>query len=120
MIRRELDLRAPGARPVQTPWGPADFATEYAPGLVFYSTPGHGGFHVSRERLAIMPEPYRSQTPFCRQAGWYEEDCDWAVVALAFPEVFTLKEIESARQTWQWIIDRQQSDAQSAEKGVGK
>ena len=102
MIRNTIDLRAPHARPVQTPWGPADFATEYAPGLVLYSTPGHGGFHVSAEWLAQMPEPYRSTVPFTQRhgrsgPGWYEEDCDWAIVALSFPQFFTADELETAQ-----------------------
>lgn len=112
MNRCPLDLLAPGARPIQTPWGAADFATEYAPGLVLYSTPGHGGFHVSPYRLALMPEPYRSHSPFCREAGWYEEDCDWAVVALAFPQFFTETELEAARRMWSWMMERKTQDFQ--------
>jgi hypothetical protein len=53
-----------------------------------------------------MPEPYRSHPPFCGKAGWYEEDCDWAVVALSFPQFFTADELEAARRTWGYILER--------------
>jgi len=115
--RKAVDLRAcHTARVVQTPWGPADFATEYAPGLVLYSTPGHGGFHVSAEWLAQMPEPYRSAVPFTQRhgrsgPGWYEEDCDWSIVALSFPQFFTAPEIETAREMWSWMLERQAKDS---------
>lgn len=98
----------------QTPWGFAESETYYGRGLVFYSTPSHGGFHVAPWLLKNMPEPYRSHTPFCGQPGWYEEDCDWAVVALAFPQFFTQEELESARRTWQGMIERKAQDAKEA------
>jgi hypothetical protein len=31
--------------------------------------------------------------------GWYEEDCEWAKVALAFPKRFTSKNLEHAKDT---------------------
>jgi len=34
-----------------------------------------------------MPGPLRHFQPFAG-ANWYEEDCDWCIVALAFPEFF--------------------------------
>jgi hypothetical protein len=34
-----------------------------------------------------MPEPYRAVPTFAG-GNWYEEDCDWALVALSFPELF--------------------------------
>jgi len=70
----------------QTPWGRADSATEYAPGIVFYSTPSHGGFHVDRSLVSEIPAPLRGLSGYPQT--WYEEDCAWAVVAYVFPFAF--------------------------------
>lgn len=94
-----------------TPWGRADFQIVYAAGITFFSTPSHGGFYVSPTLRNAMPEPYRSHPPFCRQPGWYEEDCDWAVVALSFPQFFSPEELEAASRTWGWIVERKQQEA---------
>lgn len=83
-----------------TPWGRPDFHREIAPGIDWYSTPSHGGFCVSDERLAQMPEPFKSHKPFCGEAGWYEEDCDWSAVVLSFPQFFSVDETNQARRTW--------------------
>lgn len=70
------------ARPEATPWGHADFAEEYAPGIWRVGTPSHGGIHLSAERQAQMPDYMRNP------AGWYEEDIGWSKVAVVFPDVF--------------------------------
>jgi hypothetical protein len=79
--------------PTFTPWGHPDTVKEVAVGIVSYSTPSHGGFWLSPERVAEMPKPLREFVPFGGpQAGpgrWFEEDCDWSVVALAFPQFFS-------------------------------
>lgn len=69
----------------KTPWGPAQFSRERAPGIVEYTTASHGGIHITKERYAQMPEEYRRHKPWAGRY-WYEEDCDWCVVALAFPD----------------------------------
>jgi hypothetical protein len=76
-----------------TPWGRSDIATRYADGVVEYKTPGHGGFHLSDERNALVDEGVRSED--C----WYEEDEDWSVVAMTFPELFTDRENGFANDT---------------------
>jgi hypothetical protein len=81
------------ARPVvETPWGPAQTTREIAPGITLYTTASHGGFHLSAARVASMPKALREFVPFGgEQRGpgrWFEEDCDWSVVALAFPQFF--------------------------------
>jgi hypothetical protein len=82
---KRTELRA-GA--VKTPWGTADFATEYAPGITFFETPGHGGFCLSPERNAEVLAKFPGFRPFSGAVGWYEEDCDWSAVALTFPDLF--------------------------------
>lgn len=89
-----------------TPWGTADTQTAYAAGITFFSTPSYGGFYVAPTTRNAMPEPYRSHPTFCRKPGWYEEDCDWAVVALAFPQLFSQDELDAARRCWTWMTER--------------
>jgi hypothetical protein len=91
-----IDLLRDG-RAVATPWGMADFATELAPGIVSYSTPSHGGIKLSAQRLAELKPELRAHKPFCGQDGWYEEDCDWAIVAMQWPELFNAENIETAK-----------------------
>lgn len=73
--------------PKQTPWGPSQNQKQIAEGIVSYSTASHGGFGLSQVRLAEMPPDLRAFQPWAGE-GWYEEDCDWAVVCLAFPQFF--------------------------------
>ncbi|MGV2079671.1 MULTISPECIES: DUF7007 domain-containing protein [unclassified Rhizobium] len=66
-----------------TPWGGSQMATIYVEGIISHSTSGHGGFHLSPDRNRIVDVSVRSE------GGWYEEDCEWAIIALTFPDVFT-------------------------------
>lgn len=77
---------------VMTPWGAAQTSRTYAEGIVFHATASHGGFHLDAERNARIPEEWR------RVDGWYEEDGDWAAVALAFPDLFTQDERQLAER----------------------
>lgn len=81
---------------VGTPWGRAQYSCEYGPGLKFFSTSSHGGFCVSPDLMRRMPDHLRKIDPFCGSPGWYEEDCDWALVCLAFPQFFTDHEFYQA------------------------
>lgn len=77
---------------IATPWGMSNSNTKYIRGIIFCGTPRHGGFHVSR----MLNEKIH---PAWRKAdGWYEEDCEWAIVAITFPGAFT-KEIMIAHAT---------------------
>ena len=50
-----------------------------------------------------MPKPLRDFVPFGGpQSGpgrWFEEDCDWSVVCLAFPQYFPEDAQAAARKT---------------------
>lgn len=76
-----------------TPWGASQHATIYADGIVFHTTSGHGGFHLSFEHNGKVLEALRNAS------GWYEEDMEWAIVALTFPDVFTTFERTCADET---------------------
>ena len=69
---------------ISTPWGIADHSEHIADGITFYGTPSHGGFKLSADRQAKVPEYMRSPD------GWYEEDCEWSIVALVFEEKWRL------------------------------
>ena len=84
-----------------TPWGTAQHSKRYARGIVFYSTAGHGGLHVSPGRNMQVPEALRIAD------GWYEEDCDCALVIVAFPQFFPAEEYAAAIQSVRdWHPDR--------------
>ncbi|MDS7598459.1 DUF7007 domain-containing protein [Agrobacterium tumefaciens] len=76
-----------------TPWGASQMAVVYSNGVIAYSTAGHGGFHLSADRNAKIHPLLRKDTP------WYEEDCEWAIVAFSFPELFTGYERSTAEKT---------------------
>lgn len=83
---------------IGTPWGAAQDSKRYAPGITFYSTARHGGFHVDETKLAEMPAALRATRPYAGE-GWYEEDADWAIVALAFPHLFDGYDLHCAMRT---------------------
>jgi len=85
--RKEVRLR------VSTPWGMSQGATVYAEGVVCHSTASHGGFKLDRACNAAMPAALRIA------GGWYEEDGDWARVAIGLPDLFTDREKRSADRT---------------------
>jgi hypothetical protein len=86
-VQNQLTIIKKEKKMATTPWGKSDHAQKVARGIMWYSTPSHGGYHLSKGRLKSMPDPYRSFQPWAGE-GWYEEDCDWALVILSFPEEF--------------------------------
>ena len=84
-----------------TPWGVSQGATVYSDGVVLHLAAGHGGFHLDAARNAKVPPALREPD------GWYEEDCAWAAVAQAFPELFTEYEWRCADRTIRdWVSRR--------------
>lgn len=68
--------------PKLTPWGRPDCATEIVPGVWRLSTPSHGGYWLAPEQQQRVEQAFPLFRPFAGKP-WYEEDCDWAIVALA-------------------------------------
>lgn len=79
---------------MRTPWGQSDHEEVIAEGIVFYSTPSHGGIKVSRKVLATMPVELQNLD------GWYEEDCEILKVILAFPQLFPKNNIETTKEQY--------------------
>ena len=81
----------------QTPWGTAQSAEEVGPGIIRYSTASHGGYFLNAVANAKVSSILKKAT-FCAQGmkGWYEEDCDWAIVAFTFKEFFDSKQYQAA------------------------
>lgn len=83
-----------------TPWGPAQVSTRYGEGVVFHSTAGHGGFDLD-ESARAMVDPRWGVT-----GRFFEEDADWAIVAVTFPDLFTIYERKCAdRSLRNWHPD---------------
>lgn len=94
-------------RPTYSAWGHVDQADEVAAGIWLVSTPSHGGFLISQQRRDAMPRHLREFQPHAGDLA-YEEDCDWCVVVLAFPGVFTgLVERANAQAAYaHWIAPK--------------
>lgn len=65
-------------------WGNIQSKSMIAPGIATVSTPSHGGFVLSDEKVDQLPPSYNRES-------YYEEDCEWAQVVAAFPEDFGLR-----------------------------
>lgn len=70
-----------------TPWGRADTVTHHGEGLDFYTTPGHGGLHLSPRKW----DDLRACFDFKPYAGpqWLEEDEDANLAVIRWPECFS-------------------------------
>lgn len=87
----------------ETPWGESQQATDIAPGITFHSTASHGGFYLYAETNKKIPHRFKSSTVNAQgMRGWYEEDCDAAIVIYFFKEYFSeahyLSAIESLQE----------------------
>ena len=80
------------AKITNTPWGPPQTVEVIAHGIFSVSTASHGGFYLDPDRNAEVPDYFKAST-FNRlgDSGWYEEDCDWCIPALVFPDEFAAK-----------------------------
>jgi hypothetical protein len=68
--------------PKRSPWGKVQSAVVKIPGIVEVSCAGHGGVKVDPKLNKKIPECVR------QRGGWYEEDVEWAIVAVVFPEAY--------------------------------
>ncbi len=85
---------------IETPWGRAETVVEVARGILRMSTMSHGGFFLAPEAQDKVPGYMRHPGDSFgaqRAAGWYEEDVDWSIVALVFPQFFPAEALDQAR-----------------------
>jgi hypothetical protein len=86
-----------------TPWGTPDRVEQVAEGIVFVSTMSHGGFYLSADRNAKVSLAWRRGSFNGRAMdGWYEEDSDYALVVLSFPELFDERQKGEAKRTFDY------------------
>ena len=84
----------------RSPWGTVDYVSHWDVGITNVGTAGHGGVKLSPGRNRDVHEVWR------RPGGWYEEDCEWAIVAVTFPECYSPEHAATARTTARhWFPD---------------
>ena len=79
---------------IQTPWGVSQTQTSFGDGITCHDTASHGGFHVEAAQNKLIPAYMR------RAGGFYEEDCEWSIVATVFPAGFTAGNLACAKSTF--------------------
>lgn len=81
-------------RMTSSPWGAIEHVTQLAEGIWIVETSSHGGIFLSDQRMAEMPVERRKTFA---GGNWFEEDCDWALVAITFTDAFKDEQVEQAR-----------------------
>ena len=97
---------------MNTPWGASDYREQTpVPGVTFYGTPSHGGYHVTGPALDRIPAQFRESKYTPGYPGWFEEDCDWAIVAVFIPEAFPVPPHDGCTDGYRHVspIDRRPS-----------
>lgn len=80
-----------------TPWGFSEQVSSMSPdGLIIsVQTLRHGGIGINKK--LEMPEYLASVSIQDSEWRWFEEDCGWACVALAFPQYFKAHHLDLAK-----------------------
>lgn len=92
---------------LDTPWGPAECVTDIGGGILHVDTSSHGGYFVPPALNVLVPLEWRTKSFNARgMVGWYEEDCDWCLVALTFPQQFPADAREAANSAFRWFAER--------------
>jgi hypothetical protein len=94
--------------PAFTPWGAPQTTDEVAPGICFYSTASHGGYHLSPDRFATFRQFFPDFKLFAGDP-WFEEDCDAALVPITFAAEFSNQDVFFAEQSIRAIAGYQQA-----------
>lgn len=85
---------------LNTPWGLADHVDHMSDqGILFVSTASHGGVFVPDELLDRMPRELRGSNSYSGKRNWFEEDVEWAIPVLAFPDQFSPEYCKAAVET---------------------
>lgn len=84
-----------------TPWGNSQTVKTLGDGVVEVDTAAHGGVHLTPARNAQVHTAWRDKN------GWYEEDVEWAIVALTFPNLYEpVYVIMAHRVAKDWMPDQ--------------
>jgi hypothetical protein len=81
---KAMSLQSP---PGRSPWGVIWGTAKMAEGIYTVNTESHGGFWLSPVRNAEFVQKFPTFDPFAGHP-WFEEDCDWAAVVVAFASEF--------------------------------
>jgi hypothetical protein len=81
-----------------SPWGSVQTQKTLAEGIVSVTTASHGGILLSDKRVAEFRKKFPKAQLWAGE-GAFEEDCDWSLVALCWPELFTPEHVEIAQRT---------------------
>ena len=94
--------------PTSTPWGPPQTTREIAPGICFYSTASHGGYHLSLDRFATFRQFFPDYKLWAGDP-WFEEDCDAALVTITFAQEFSDQAVFFAEQSIRACVQNEKS-----------
>ena len=81
-----------------TPWGKSQLTHRIAKGIILYSTASHGGIHLSEKRQKEIKEKFPNFVNFLGRPAWWEEDCDVALVVVAFKDCFSESSFKKAME----------------------
>jgi hypothetical protein len=73
---------------IHSPWGPSQQVTAIADGIVWISTASHGGARINAKRAQAMPDFLFALGERRGEFTFFEEDCAWSAVAMAYPAEF--------------------------------
>lgn len=93
---------------ISTPWGAPQTSREIAPGICFYSTASHGGYHLSPDRFATFRHCFPDYKLWAGDP-WFEEDCDAALVTISFADEFPDQSVFFAAQSIRACVKRERS-----------
>ena len=82
------ELTKSECRQLGTPWGEVQGGREVAPGIIKVHTAGHGGHVLDEAAQLAVRVAVPGSTPWTGTLRYLEEDCDWALLALARPDLF--------------------------------
>lgn len=103
---------------MNTPWGRADHVHKVADGITSVSTPGHGGYHLDPVRMSAVHARFPHFETFAG-GPWFEEDADWAIVALTFEEHFSIEALRSAVRTVKHTVSGRTAEWEQSPYGRG-
>lgn len=90
-----------------TIWGEADTILPVAQGIYLVTTPSHGGYVLSKDRIEVLKFMFPCAKPYKGDDRYWEEDCDWVYVAMAFPQHFDDDLVQLATKQYQINIEQE-------------